>query len=118
MTTTAFESVQKIETDIYVRYKLDSSELSFIGYKFDTVEDVFVEEMGDTADYFRLEIDKVTNEKAIYVAGFDEWCVHDEVTHLFDVKKIYAACLEQGKNPKPNQEIPECSAYYMEENDL
>lgn len=62
----------------------------WIGYEFETKDYVYVEEAESEFSLFRLE--KHGNSVGIMVANWDEYCIHEDVTHLFDVESILAMC--------------------------
>lgn len=76
----------------HVTAKIEHPELKFNGYEFET-EPVYVGD-GWSQEVFRLEIDKKSGSASIYCAHTDEFDVTDDVTHLFDVKKIKSAISE------------------------
>lgn len=65
----------------------------WIGYEFETKDDVYVEEADSEFSLFRLE--KHGENVCIMVANWDEYCIHEDVTHLFDVDSILALCESQ-----------------------
>jgi hypothetical protein len=59
----------------------------FIGVEFELKDDVFVEEADDIFSLFRIE--HYTNgEVAVSVANWDEYCIHEDATNLFDVQDL------------------------------
>lgn len=76
----------------HVTAKIEHPELNFNGYEFET-EPVYVGD-GWSQEIFRLEINKKSGDASIYCAHTDEFDVSDDVTHLFNVKKIKSAISE------------------------
>lgn len=83
---------------------IDNHILSFKGWEFETEEPIFVTLYGDNTDHFRLEYNKLTRKYDILVAGFDEWCVHEDATTDFDLGYIVAQCMQQEEtHPEPEK---------------
>jgi hypothetical protein len=64
---------------------------NFVGYEFQTKDEVYVDEAGSEFRLFRLEVFH-NGDVSILVANWEEYCIHEDVTYLFDVDSIQALC--------------------------
>jgi hypothetical protein len=85
-----------IEDDISVKWVVKTDE--FKTFEFRTKVDVYIEESDMEYDLFRLFIwneDHPTKsgDVEILVANREDYDIHEDVTHLFDVDVIEAACI-------------------------
>lgn len=103
--------------EITLKRIIDDSILAFKGWEFETEEDVYVEEYGDTRNLFRLEYDKIEKEyRGIFVANYDEYCIHEDASSDFP---DYNAIIEEIQKQEASMTVAErmelnCTYYFLE----
>lgn len=71
-----------------LNFIIDHEKLFFTGYEFEGKE-IFIEETGGTQSLFRMDVYKETNVITVYSAYSEDYDVMENVTHLFDTKKLF-----------------------------
>jgi hypothetical protein len=74
-----------IQEEVRLVCMVDNSVLSFKAFEFEITNDqgVYVEEMEDYGFWFRIEINKETDERSIFLASSDEFYIHEDATADF-----------------------------------
>ncbi|WP_437834343.1 hypothetical protein ACQRXC_28990 (plasmid) [Niallia taxi] len=99
----------EVQREIKLERIIDDSILSFKGWEFETKEAIYIAESDMEVDLFRLEYNKTNRSYRIFVANHEEYCIHEDVTYLFNLVQIINQCKKQETADIDNQ-----IKYYLE----